>query len=129
MLLFNFLFIIGLPSAIYQVIRSHLGGSTFNKDFVGLDKANSKAKSKKYQKAFAIYATIEKRLGHCAGVRYNHALALSHAGQNDEAIAMLNESLKDCSNYLPSATLLQSFLASGNQAEQAAELAMKFAKY
>ncbi len=97
----NFLFILGLPFAIVQLVRAYFGGSSLSRSFAGLDKANALAKRGKIEASAAEYELIEGRLTHCAGVKYNRGVAHETAGQSDDAATHLGRALDDCANYTP----------------------------
>ncbi len=106
MLVGNFLFVLGLPVAITQLVRAYFGGAARSKAFTGLDNANALAKAGKPEKAAAIYNEIITRVGHCAGVHFNEALGHLGAREIPAAVGPLQDALSDCSNYGPAYELL-----------------------
>lgn len=97
----NLLFVLGVPTAIYQLIRAYGGGSTLSRDFIGLDNGNAHAKAGNLEKAEHWYGQIEQRLPHCAGVRYNHGRVLRNRQRVEEAAEQFLKALGDCSNFDP----------------------------
>ena len=81
-------------------------GSTFSKAFAGLDKANALLKAGKHDRAAAQYGRIAQRLECCAGVRYNHGLALAAAGRTRDAALQFELALDDCANCHRAAEML-----------------------
>ena len=117
MLAGNLPFLLGVPVAVTQLCRVYFGGSRFSKAFTGLDSANALAKRGKHERAIQEYQTIEDRLLCCAGVRYNHGLALKKAGRLEDAATAFEEALEDCSNYGPAYERLCECLESLNRGE------------
>jgi len=105
-LLGNLLGLVGLPFALWQFLRVHLGGPRFSRAFSGLDKANGLVRKGKFDAAIVEYERIEQRMISCAGVRFNRAVALRRAGRTAEGRDVLAEALNDCANYVPAADAL-----------------------
>jgi len=103
MLFGNLVFLLGVPTAIIQLIRSY-GGSVTGK-FAGLDSANIKARKGKSTAALAQYREILKRVPHSAGLKYNIGLGLLEQ-KPELATESFEMALRDCSNYRPAAGLL-----------------------
>lgn len=98
MLLLNFIFIIGIPPAIYMKIKSLSGRDPYLKK---LAKANSLAKKGKFREASAIYLELNNKYPDHPGLLMNQGLAHLYANDVDGAIHAFNSSAKSCSNYLP----------------------------
>ncbi|QDT64980.1 tetratricopeptide repeat protein [Calycomorphotria hydatis] len=97
----NFLFILGLPYAIYSLIKAYgIGNLTGN--FRGLDSANVLARSGKFEKAIEKYRTVLERVPISAGIKYNIGLALLKQNNHEQAAKAFELSLADCGNYSPS---------------------------
>lgn len=121
----NLIFVLGVPMSVYQLVRAYFGGSTLDPMFAGLDPANAAAKSGRTDKAVAKYRAIEERLGHCAGVRFNRAIALLAANRGEEGALALEEALNDCANYAPAyEALAQVYAAMGRMSDVQALRAM-----
>lgn len=103
----NLLFLLGLPVAITQLIRARFAGE---KHYTGLNKANALKIPKRIDQACWQYEEMEQRLGACAGVRFNHGLALMKANRWTEAAGVLRTALDDCSSYSRAYDLLVSAL-------------------
>lgn len=104
MLAANLIFILGVPTALTQLIRAYFMGSAFNAEFKGLDTANGLTQKNYPDKARAaveIYREIEARARCSPGVLYNHALALKIACQYKASADKLEQCLRECSNYFP----------------------------
>ena len=100
MLLGNFIFILGLPFAIYQLIRAYAGDTVTGK-FKGLDKGNVKARAGNIDAALEQYEAILERVPWSAGVKYNLGLALIQKQDLVHATQILEMALEDCANYSP----------------------------
>jgi thioredoxin-like negative regulator of GroEL len=105
MLFGNLLFVIGVPVAIVQLLRSY-GGSVVGGAFKGLDTANLKARKGDLLGALAGYRTILQRVPHSAGVKFNLGRALIDQHETARAAETLRLALDDCSNYAPAYQLL-----------------------
>ena len=101
MLFGNLIFLLGVPNAVYQLIRAYSGGSIFEGAYSGLNAANIAARNQKWDKATASYKHVLDSVGVSAGVKYNLGLALRAAGNDAQAARSFEVSLADCSNYAP----------------------------
>ncbi|QDT68090.1 hypothetical protein MalM25_10020 [Planctomycetes bacterium MalM25] len=119
MMLGNLPFLLGIPVAITQLIRSYRGVELHGA-LAKLDGANIKARSGKLQAAVSDYQKILEKQPVAAGVKFNIASALLHDSQIPKAAQMLEYSLKDCCNYEPAAgMLLQCYEQNGDEAKLA----------
>lgn len=105
MLFGNLIFVLGVPVAIVQLIRSY-GGTDIGSLYPGLDSANLKARGENLEGAIAGYRKILEKQPAAAGVKYNIGLAFLQRGETDNAARMLEASLADCANYEPAANAL-----------------------
>ena len=101
----NLIFLLGVPVAIVQLIRSY-GGSSPGGAYKGLDKANIKARNGDLMGALQIYRSILERVSYSAGLKYNIGLALLQQNDLERAAESFRISLEDCSNYVPAYQLL-----------------------
>lgn len=101
MLFGNLIFVLGVPNAIYQLIRSYSGGSIIEGVYAGLNSANIAARKANWGKATAGYRKVLESAGVSAGVKYNLGLALENAGSPDQAARSFELALDDCANYAP----------------------------
>lgn len=97
----NLIFILGVPSAVYQLIRSYSGGSIVEGGYAGLNAANIAARKQNWAKATDGYRKVLDNIGVSAGVKYNLGLALRSAGDDENAARSFEVALSDCSNYAP----------------------------
>lgn len=110
----NLLFVLGVPVALAQLVRSYRGGGGW--DFTGLDQANAAAKRGNLGVAVPAYEAVIRRLPAAAGVHYNLGLAQMGKGQWEPAIASLEASLRDCPTYAPAAkALAQCYQVAGRE--------------
>jgi tetratricopeptide (TPR) repeat protein len=100
MLFGNLLFVIGVPVAIVQLIRSY-GGASVGGLYKGLDSGNIAARKGDLVKAVESYRNILSQVPTSAGVKYNLGMALLAQRNQDKAAASFEKSLEDCSNYVP----------------------------
>lgn len=105
MLFGNLPFLIGVPVAMVQLVRSY-GGSIAGGPYQGLDAANLRARRGDLMGALEGYRAILERVPHSAGVKYNLGRALLEQGETARAAATLQLALDDCSNYAPAYRLL-----------------------
>lgn len=96
----NLIFLIGVPNAIIQLIRSY-GGGIKGGPFAGLDDANTHARKKELLESLKIYREILDRVPHSAGLKYNVGNALLEQGETERAAESFRLALEDCSNYAP----------------------------
>jgi len=99
MLFGNLLFVLGVPVAITQLVRSYGGEVTGT--FAGLNAANLKAGKQDLSGALRIYNDISDRVPHCAGIKYNLGMALLGANKTEQAARAFEAALGDCGNYAP----------------------------
>ena len=121
MLLGNFLFILGLPVAIAQLVRCY-GSDVVAGPFKGLDTGNLLAKKGDPVGALRLYRGILERVPHSAGVKYNLGMALLTQGDKQRAAEAFELALVDCSNYVPAYQRLKALYLELGQAEELAEL-------
>lgn len=121
MLLGNFLFVLGLPVAIAQLVRCY-GSDVVAGPFKGLDTGNLLAKKGDPVGALRLYRGILERVPHSAGVKYNLGMALLTQGDKQRAAEAFELALEDCSNYVPAYQRLKALYEELGQAEQLAEL-------
>ena len=95
----NLIFILGVPTAVTQLVRAYFGGSNLSRAFSGLDKANALAKRNRPEQAAPIYNAIASRIGHGAGIHFNEGLAHARNGRLEEAVGPLQDAIGECSNY------------------------------
>lgn len=105
MLFGNLLFLIGVPVAIAQLIRSY-GGTELTSLHPQLDSANVKARAGKFKQAIDLYSGILTKRPYSAGVKYNIALALLQQENIEGASKSLEYAIDDCANYGPAAHVL-----------------------
>ena len=105
MLFGNLIFVLGVPVAIVQLLRSY-GGSVVGGSFKGLDTANLKARKGDLLGALDGYRTILHRVPHSAGVKFNLGRALLEQNETSRAAETFRLTLDDCSNYAPAYQLL-----------------------
>ena len=105
MLFGNLIFILGVPTAIIQLIRAY-GGADLKAMYRGLDSANLKARKGDLASAVSEYRRILESHPHAAGVKYNVGLAMVQQNYMDAAAKTLDAALNDCCNYQPVAQLL-----------------------
>lgn len=102
LLLYNAIFILGVPNALVCAVRARAGKS---EQFRPLAQANKLAKKGKSDQADEQYEKILKMVPGHPGVRYNQAVARASQGEPDAAAAHLNECLRACPNYEPAQRL------------------------
>ena len=101
MLVFNLPFVLGVPFAVFQLVRVYAAGRLADGPFAGLDRANAVARSGRAEEADRRYRAIEERLGAAAGVCTNRGRAWLRIRRHDEAAAAFEAALRDCANYAP----------------------------
>ncbi len=110
--LLNFLFLLGVPSAISMWIRATRGREQELKD---LAKANSLAGKGKYQEADALYERLlEQRPDH-PGILFNRGVAHLKGNDTEGAYRHLGQSIQACNNYLPTLQLAREIQQASNQ--------------
>lgn len=121
MLFGNLIFVIGVPVAITQLIRSY-GSSVAGGPFKGLDAANLKARKGNLMGALEGYRAILDRVPHSAGVKYNLGRALLEQGETARAADTFQLALDDCTNYVPAYHLLTTCYEQLGETDKLAEL-------
>jgi hypothetical protein len=112
----NFIFLLGLPIAVWQLVRSYKGGTS--NSFSGLDQANNLARKGKLEDALVIYKNIHDSIGNGAGIYYNMGKACEEQNKIEKAIKLYELSLNDCANYEPSYLQLRYLYESNNDIEK-----------
>lgn len=125
MLFGNLLFLVGVPVAIAQLFRAY-GGTDVGGKYAGLDTANVKARSGKFQQAIADYRKILDKQPVAAGVKYNIALAFLQREDWEGAAQMLEFALADCANYGPAAHSLAACYERLGEQEKLADLKLQW---
>ena len=105
MLFGNLIFLIGVPNAIIQLVRSY-GGGIRGGAYAGLDDANIHASKNELIDALKIYREILDKVPHSAGLKYNVGKALLEQGEMERAAESFRLALDDCSNYAPAYGML-----------------------
>jgi len=114
MLFGNLMFILGVPVAITQLIRSY-GGDIAGGPFKGLDSANLKARKGDFTGAIGKYRNILGQIRRSAGIKYNIGLGLLKE-QPKLAAESFESALQDCANYQPAfRALLQCYQTLGEK--------------
>jgi tetratricopeptide (TPR) repeat protein len=125
MLLGNLLFVIGVPVALVQLFRSY-GGADFGGLYPGIHTANFKARRGDLARAIEGYRKILAEHPTAAGVKYNIGAAALAREDPAGAAGILEEALRDCSNYLPAARALERCYRRAGQEEKLRELRVRF---
>lgn len=110
-LFINLIFILGVPTAIWGLIKAYTGQ---NPDLADLAEANSLAAKGDYSRADALYERIMERHPEHPGILMNQGLGHLVGKDGDTAVAQFQKSLKGCPNYLPVIRLIQRLSASGS---------------
>ncbi len=121
MLFGNFFFVLGVPTAIWQLIRSY-GGSSVGGKFKGLDTGNIKARKGDLAGALESYRNILGNVPVSAGVKYNLGMALLAQEKEENAESTFELALQDCSNYVPAYGQLRYLLQERGETERLNEL-------
>jgi len=121
MLFGNLIFLLGVPVAITQLIRSYGGDKVLGK-FKGLDTGNLKARKGNVNGALQHYETIMERVPYAAGIKYNLATALLGTGEQEKAAQVYELALDDCSNYAPAYHQLRALYEQLGRKAELAEL-------
>ncbi len=100
MLFGNLIFVLGVPTAIIQLIRAY-GSDAVSGTFKGLNSGNLKARKGDVVGALKNYRAILDRVPYSAGVKYNLGSALLRQGDQQRAADTFELALEDCSNYAP----------------------------
>lgn len=101
----NFLFVLGVPVAVYQLFRSY-GGTDGSGPFKALDASNLKARKGDVLGSLEGYRSILDQVPHSAGIKYNLGLALLQQEDLQRASESFRVALDDCSNYVPAYSML-----------------------
>ncbi len=126
MLFGNLIFVLGVPTAIWQLARSY-GGSSVGGPFKGLDTGNIKARKGDLAGALESYRTILGKVPVSAGVKYNLGMALLAQGNKEKAADSFELALQDCTNYVPAYGQLCHLLQELGETERLKELAQMWA--
>jgi len=110
MLFGNLIFLLGVPVAIVQLIRSY-SGAVVGGAFKGLDGANLRARKGDVVGALGGYKAILERVPHSAGIKYNLGLALLQQDEHRRAADTFQLALGDCANYAPAYRVLKGLYA------------------
>ncbi|HIK09339.1 MAG TPA: hypothetical protein IGS52_03555 [Oscillatoriaceae cyanobacterium M33_DOE_052] len=104
--LINFIFILGIPSALWIKIKS-----LSNRDpaLKSLSKATGLSKKGNYAKADPIYNQLHKTYPEHPGLLMNEGLGHLFGGDGNGATNCFNRSLRACPNYSPVLRLFQEF--------------------
>ncbi|MBL4884347.1 MAG: hypothetical protein JKY95_07410 [Planctomycetaceae bacterium] len=121
MLFGNLLFVLGVPTAIWQLVRSY-GGSSVGGPFKGLDTGNIKARKGDLAGALESYRNILENVPISAGVKYNLGMAVLAQGNLEKAAETFEIALQDCSNYVPAYSQLHHLLQQLGETEKLTEL-------
>ena len=97
-LAYNFIFLLGIPSALWMKLRSMSGKNAKLKE---LAKANRLARKGKISQAEPLYGKLYERYPDYPGFTYNLAIGKLRGGDLDGSIQEFQRSLKACSNYHP----------------------------
>lgn len=121
----NFPFVLGVPVAITQLVRSY-GSDLAGGSFAGLDTGNRAARAGRFPQAIEKYRNILERHGHAAGVKYNLGLALLQQGDKRRAAETFRLALEDCANYAPAYQQLRRLYEELGEREKHAQLKAKW---
>ena len=102
-LLRNFIFLLGVPSAVYMWVNAVSGRVPELKE---LAQANALARKGEAQQADAIYGRLLQRYPEHPGLLLNQSMGHLRGGEPLEGAGYLNRSLGACSNYLPAFQLV-----------------------
>ena len=101
-LLLNFIFLLGIPTALYMWIKAATGRDPELKD---LAQANALARKGKAREADAIYGRLQPRFPDHPGLLLNQGVGHLRAGELEVGAEYLNRALRACSNYRPALEL------------------------
>lgn len=104
MLAANFLFVVGIPAAIWVKLKSLQGREPM---FESLADGNALAKAGRYQDAVPVYKRLLRKHPDHPGILTNQALAQLHAGDQRAATETLAHAIAACNSYLPALQMLQ----------------------
>ena len=122
MLFGNLIFLIGVPYAIYALIRAYANDVIGSSAFRGLDAGNIKAMKGDIDGALAHYQSILERVPHSAGVKYNLGQGLLKQEDFAHAASAFEAALQDCSNYIPAVGALRRTYLSMGETKKLREL-------
>ncbi len=107
MLICNSIFVLGVPVALSQLWRAYFGGSHSSPLFPSIEAANLAARAGRREQAEDMYQRIVAGTTRAPGVHYNRALASLGADDFNAADACLQQSLRECANYVPAFEVLR----------------------
>lgn len=110
-LLYNLIFILGVPSSIWMKIKSMSGRDDRDKDLALSIKLSKKGN---YEQAGEIYRRLHQNYHGHPGIYFNEALCHLNGGNGDAGIDCLEKSLSGCCNYIPAIQLLSEFANEDN---------------
>jgi hypothetical protein len=96
--LWNFLFLLGIPSSIWIKVKSMTGRDPQLRE---LARANALAQNGDVEGAEQVYQRMEGNLAEHPGLKLNRTYAHLEGGDFEGAMVCLQESLEACPNYLP----------------------------
>ncbi len=102
-LLYNLIFILGIPSSIWLKIKSLSGRNDTDKNLLEATRLSIKGE---YRKAEGHYTKLHSAYSGHPGVFYNEAMGYFNGQQYDLAVKCINKSLENCSNYMPTIRLV-----------------------
>ena len=108
----NFIFLIGIPPAIWMKIRSMQGRDP---NLGELATANKWATKGNMQQADPLFMRLHERYPEHPGLLYDQGHGYLRAGDVDAAMTYFDRSLRACSNYVPTAQTLQALKAVAQQ--------------
>ena len=106
MLLKNLIFVLGVPYALWQMMRVRRARVVPIESYAGLEEANTAAHRRQIDAAARLYDTVAARNGGSAIASYNKGIALLSAERFEEASSAFEEAILDCSNFSHAATML-----------------------
>lgn len=104
MLLINFIFVLGVPAAIWVKIKSSSGRDP---ELARLPEANKLAGNGRAQEAQAIYQQMHQHYPDHPGLLFNEAHGHINANDVPSAVHCLQRALQGCSTYRPAHVLLE----------------------
>ena len=102
--LINFIFVLGVPSAIWIRLKSRIGREA---SLAQLADANAKALKGDARASQALFAGLHQVLPNHPGLHTNEARGYLEAGDAHSAYTSLQHALTACPNYLPAQALTQ----------------------
>ncbi len=125
MLFGNLLFVLGVPWAAVQLIRSY-SGSVVGGAFRGLDSGNVRARRGDAAGALKYYRSILERVPHSAGVKFNLGQGLIMQQDYASAAKSFEAALRDCANYFPAYGQLRQMYSHLGETEKLRELDLRW---